>query len=496
MFIQKLLSVGFFAASITLNANAQQIVPSSQPDTPLGGFPNNTGIAIAPAIDLQAAVNDDGGGNFFVNWIEGASGNVVDNDQGNGNDPDVAYYLNADLLAVVYEQGGNIMINRYSLVTLSPTADYTLSGTISVGSGTYPNIDIASNGNGIVTWEDGGQVFVRTYDVTSNSLGPVVNAGQGNQPDAVAMDNADFAGVTYVDQGKLIIDFIFYPPLNSAAYSIANQWVQYPNDGYRFPRIASDRHEFYGTNALNFTVVAQDYNPTGSAQVDGFFILNGTTLNGPVDVNSNFTSCYGDDPLPVVTYHLGRVLVMWNQNNSAGCATLVPPSATSTEEVLVRYFNSAGSPATNYLQVNQIQSAFVSVSRNAISTEYDGAYMVTGSNYHSGVLYNDTGDLFWKGISSSNPNYIDEQGITATRENNFSLATSPVDQTIEVISEDDAPATFTLLDNAGRTVELKTIANNGNNYSIDVSHLSGGLYFLHCSSKGNEEILRVLQIRK
>lgn len=232
------------------------------------------------------------------------------------------------------------------------------------------------------------------------------------------------------------------------------------------------------------------------AQVDGFFILNGTTLNGPVDVNSDFTTCGGDDPLPAVTYHLGRVLVIWNQSNFAGCSTLVPPSTVTTEEVLVRYFNSAGSPATNYLQVNQLVSNYVSLSRNSISTEYDGAYLVTGTNYHSGVLYNDTGDLFWKGTSSGNPNYMDESGITGTREENFSLVTSPVDQTIEVLSENDAPANFQLLDNSGRMVDVKTISNNGNQYSIDISHLSGGMYFLHCTSEGNEEVLRVLQVTK
>ena len=63
-------------------------------------------------------------------------------------------------------------------------------------------------------------------------------------------------------------------------------------------------------------------------------------------------------------------------------------------------------------------------------------------------------------------------------------------------SESDDAATFQLLDNAGRVVELREISSEGNVYSIDITHLSGGMYFLHCSSVAGQEVLRVLQVSK
>ncbi|MDG1332833.1 MAG: T9SS type A sorting domain-containing protein [Crocinitomicaceae bacterium] len=105
--------------------------------------------------------------------------------------------------------------------------------------------------------------------------------------------------------------------------------------------------------------------------------------------------------------------------------------------------------------------------------------------------------MFWKRRNAAVPSYIDEQNnITEERGNNFSLVTSPVDQTIEVQSESDDLATFQLLDNAGRVVELRDVSNNNNVYRIDITHLSGGMYFLHCSSAAGEEVLRVLQVNK
>ena len=59
-----------------------------------------------------------------------------------------------------------------------------------------------------------------------------------------------------------------------------------------------------------------------------------------------------------------------------------------------------------------------------------------------------------------------------------------------------APARQLILDNAGRVVELKNISNNDNTYIIDISHLSGGMYFLNCSSTAGQEVVRILQVTK
>lgn len=493
----KLVLFGCLSAGIGLGTSAQQINNSTQQDTQIWGLPLNTGIAIAPGFDVQAAVFDDGGGQYIINWIESATNNVVDQEFNYGNDPDVAYYVHHKSLAVAYENGGDIFIDEYKLSSLSPNPDYSLSNTIHVSSGEYPNIDIASHKEGVITWEDNGDIYASAY-LMGNGVGPIVYVGNGKQPDAIATDDYDIGAITYINPaGELIIERFVFFELWAGNYNVVDSWLAQPNIEYEFPRIASERQQGFGGNNQNFAVVVQDYGPNGSAAVDGFFINNGYNLNPPVSVNTDFVNCGGDLPLPVVTYHLGNVRVVWSQYHPGGCASVSQNGTPTMDDVLSKDFDPYGNPITgDYEQVNQLMSGFNSYSRNAVSSEYDGAFSVNSMNYHSGVLYSDQGDLFWKGIYNGNATYMDESGITAERDNNFSLVTSPVDQTIEVLSESDDIATFEMLDNAGRVVELKTISNDGNVYSIDISHLSGGIYLLHCASNTSEEVLRILQVTK
>lgn len=496
MKVTKLLLVGCASLGLAIVGNAQ-IQNATAPDMGIAPAPVNTGIAIAPAVDVQATVFDDGTGGYKIFWIESATSTIVDAHGNTGNDPDVAYYANADALVVAYENGGVIFVDDYYLMTLFPAPDYFLGGTTNVAVGSYPNVDMNSLGDGVLCWEDGGMVWVCSFNIGGFVAGPPVPINPGTQPDVVLLDDGITLALTYVDPGGvLIIETMDYAGITGGAYVPWNQWQYPPMIQYEYPRIAGQRNTNFGFGAPDdFTVVAQDHNG-GTAEVHAFFAMGGAIVTPMVLVNNDFMGCSTFDPRPVVTYERGRVHIAWSQDYMGGCSGLWQTAPNPEDDVLMKMYNAAGATGGMYEEVNTFQSAFASNSRTSISAEYDGNYMITNANWHEGIVYNDPGDLLWKGRSNVTPGWLDQADPTHTREDNFSLANSPVDHTIEVISEDDAPATFTLMDNAGRTVELKTITNNGNNYSIDISHLSGGMYFLHCSSEASEEVLRVLQVRK
>ena len=151
---KKLLLVACASLGTGLSVNAQ-ITNAVMPDTYLGNYGiQNSGLAIAPNIDVHAAVYDDGN-IFHVNWIDGPTGAVIDNHIWKGVDPDVAYFSNESALAVVFEYYGKIIVQEFQLTTVFPV-DYSLVAQQSIDYGTYPNIDMNSGGRGIISWEDAG----------------------------------------------------------------------------------------------------------------------------------------------------------------------------------------------------------------------------------------------------------------------------------------------------------------------------------------------------
>ncbi len=496
MEVKKLLLIGCLSLGLSFSGNSQ-IQNATKPIMGFAPAPVNTGIAIAPGVDVQAATFDDGFGGYKIVWIESATSTIVDSDGNQGNDPDVAYYANADALVVAYENGGQIYVDDYYLSTLFPAPDYNLNTTTYVSKGVYPNVDMNSQGKGILCWEQSGKIRVCSFNIGGFAAGPPVSIALGTQPDVVLLDDGVTVALTYIDpSGSLMIETMSYGAITSGGHVPWGQWQFNPATQFEYPRIAGQRNTNAGFGAPDdFTVVAQDYNG-GTAEVRAFFAMGGGIVNPMVLVNNNFMACPTNDPRPVVTYERENVHIAWSQFYMGGCSGLWQTMPNPEDDILLKTYNAGGTPVGMYEEVNTLQSAFAGKSRTSISAEYDGNYVVTNSNWHEGIVFNDPGDLLWKGRYSTSANWLDQGDPTFQREDNFSLATSPVDQTIEVISETDAPATFQLLDNAGRIVEVNTISKNDNQYSIDISHLSGGMYFLHCFSEGNEEVLRVLQVTK
>lgn len=503
---KKLLLLGCLTLTIGLGAEAQ-ILNYNQANLGIWGPPNNTGLAVAPDAKGQALVFDDGSGMYQIHWIEIAGPSVVDIESNFGEDPDVAYYGDASQLVVAYENGGDIFVDEYMQAAPFPAADYFLSGVTHVFNGQAPNIDVNSSGRGVLTWEFGGDVWMSTFNMAPFNLDPPVQFLQGTMPDIVLFDDNNTVAVTFVDQnGSLMIYTLDYGALTGGNPVVTGghgyDWL---GNTAAFPRIASQRNMNFGPWD-DFTVVAQ-YSNSAVAEVYGIFSTGGTISSSPVLINADFAGCPTSDPLPVVAYERGEVHVAWSQDYSGGCTWLWESSPNNPDDVILANFDFNGNllfssipgfPTSTFLyeEVNRLQSNFAGVSRTSISTEYDGFFNINNGNYHEGVAFNDPGDLLWKGRDANVPFFSNQADPQANRDNNFSLVTSPVDQTIEVLSESGAIATFEMLDNAGRIVELKTISNDGNVYSIDISHLSGGIYLLHCTSNSGEEVLRILQVTK
>jgi len=503
MELKKLLLFSGLTLGLGMSANAQ-IWNANQPDMGIWGPPKNTGLAISPNMNIHAAVHDDGFGTYFAHWIQGST--VTDIEMNAGDDPDVAYFGDASALVVSYEMGGDIYVDEYMMVTPFP-ADYALTSTNYISPGTYSNIDVNSSGLGILTWEQGGDIWASTFNFPGFAPGPAVLITAGTQPDIVVFDDNITAGLTFVDpNGSLHIFTLDYATLQGGAPGITQvQGYDWLGNTAAYPRIASQRNLSFGP-ADDFTVVAEYSNFPSFHEVYGVFSTGGVISSSPVQINMAFAGCTSFEPRPVVAYDRSEVHVAWSQDYIGGCSGLAQSAPNFESDVLLSnydfmgnlLFSSApGIPpfAIHYEEVNFINSNFGGKSRTSIATEYDGFYNINMFNYEEGLLYNDPGDLLWKQRTAGNPTFMNEE-IRGERGNNFSLVSSPVDQTIEVVSESDDVASFQLLDNAGRVVELKDISGNDNLYSIDISHLSGGMYFLHCSSAAGQEILRVLQVNK
>lgn len=498
MNFKKLLLFICLVFGMGLGANAQ-IINSTQPETPIAPSLNNTGLAIAPNVDLHAAALADGAGTWRIYWVDGPTGTIVDADGGSGFDPDVAYYANADAVVLGYDNAGVVYVNDYYLTSLSPV-NYNLNTATAVAAGNHVNIDMNSIGRGILCWENAGVVWACAFTIGTFSPGPPVPIAAGFMPDVIALDDGVTAAITYVDpSGNLMIETMDFNALGLGTFAPFGTWNFPAASGYRSPRIASQRNTASGFgNPDDFAVVSQDW--TGSTyEVHAFFAPGGAVSAGPIVVNSAFLGCTTFDPNPVIAYNRNRVQIAWSQDYTGGCAPLWQTAPNFENDILMKSFSAGGFTSVMHEEVNQIQSNYAGISKTSLATEYDGNYIITNTNWNEGVLFQDPSTLYWKRRNAALPSYIEEQNIITEAEDrgdNFSLVTSPVDQTIEVQSESDAVATFQLLDNAGRVVELREITNDGNIYSIDINHLSGGMYFLNCSSEAGQEVLRVLQVRQ
>jgi len=255
--MKRVLSLLTFCGLMTATSIGQ-VNPSVNPDTPIWGVTSNTGIAIAPFYQWQAVVFDDPGGAYIIQWLDAASGALLDIDKQPGENPDVAYYGNADALVVAYELGGDIWVDDYYLATVSPT-DYNLGSQTPIFCGENPNVDMNSSGNGVLTWECGGDVFMCCFTIGPFTPGPVVHVNSGTMPDVALMDDDDHVVSTYIQGGQLFMETYLYADLCAGGLSTSSGSVVIPPSiaGFEWQRVQTNRHSAFGAPQL-YSAVAQD----------------------------------------------------------------------------------------------------------------------------------------------------------------------------------------------------------------------------------------------
>jgi len=486
-----LLIAAFFGLAVS-SAEAQVVQQSVNPDTPIWGVTQNTGIAIAPSVQWNAIAYDDPSGDYYIQWRDPGTGALLDIENQPGWNPDVAYYSNADVVCVAYELGGDIWVDDY---TLGIAPNYNLASQVPIQPGENPNIDLNSQGNGIITWEDGGDIWVVTHNVVG-VVGTPRLAAQGTHPDVALLDDNQNYVLTFINPaGEWETQTFDYWTLNLAA----PPWVvptsgpiNIPPSGvqWEWPRIQANRNSLFGPPEF-YTAVAQD-DQGGAYDVYGLFFQG---LGAPVNfqhVNAGLNLCAPDFPRPVVAYDRDFVHIAWAQDYS--CWPYGPAPDGFEQDVLLLEYDHAGNLTTGvFEEVNNFNLNFT-FSATSINTEYDASGLITGANYYEGITFNDPGDLFWKGRNAANPVFRPENPTTTVHvdkgvEEDFI--------TVEVTTEDEAitPAdlemSFTLYDQSGRVVALPQYSQEGMIFRIDASTLEHGIYLLHYTLNGETKAERI-----
>lgn len=462
---------------------------------------NNTGLAVSPGNQAVYATVYETGSNYEIRWLN-STGTTYDSEVvPYGADPDVAYYAKYDNTVVVYtnNEDHNVYIDNYYLNTPGDiTNGYSKVSEDFVGPGRYPNVDIASNGYGIVSWEVNNAVFVRPFKVTNTGifLGPTVFVNTGKQPDVVILDHQTSVGSTYsityiTPSGDLAIESYNYNNLTAGLLGPTIAPYTWPltsgPEDFSFPRIAADRNSNFGANLDNFTVVAQ----YGSkASIYGFFNKSGAQI--PVIINPEIKEC--KNYFPVVTYDRSRVRIAWTAYYFPSCNV---SGISGTENVLLREYDYAGNLSPFYLggmykKINMsLPSTYGGVS---IASEYDGAYTpVTNSTFHEGMLWSGNG-IHWKYRQATSPLYKTSETDGELSNNVVQLLENPIqyNQIKLRVNGDYLPLNFALYDELGRSVSVDVV-HIGNEYILEASNLQKGLYLIKYNLNQTTHTLKVVK---
>ena len=485
------LLLAFFGL-LTVSTNAQ-IIQAVEPDIGIWGPVNNTGIAIAPYYHWNAIAFDDGSGMYQIEWRDAGSGAILDNDAQPGKNPDVAYYANADALVVAYERSGKIFVDDYYLTSVFPV-NYGLNVNNGIATGSNPNIDMNSQGEGVLIWQKGFDIYACTFTIGPFTPGPITWIGNGNTPDIALLDDNSNVVITYTAGSQLVVSTYDFGALQGGAAAITSTNTYGPSGlGYEHPRVQANRNSNYGPAEL-YTVVAQDDLGGSKYLIHGFFYM-GLGSSNHVKINLHAYNCPTPDPRPVVAYERDQVHVAWAQKYDLACSTINP--VDNGQDVLLAECDFAGTNingSTTFLEVNKLNADF-SKSATSINTEYDGFYSINGGNYCEGLAYDYPGDLLWKKRDPSvpffRPSGSDNWTVTVDKSVNSHLITVEVSGVDESVTTDDIDMEFALYDQSGRLIEIPEFQREGMVFQIDATSLEQGIYLLQYTLNGESKAERI-----
>lgn len=485
------LLLAFFGL-LTTSANSQ-IIQAVVPDIGIWGPVNNTGIAIAPQQHWNAIVFDDGSGSYYIDWRDAATGASLDFDTQAGDNPDVAYYSNEDALVVAYENGGDIWVDDYYLWSITPL-DYVLNANNNIAPGQNPNIDMNSQGEGVLVWQDGSDIWACTFNIGTFTPQPATWIANGDTPDIALLDDNSNVVITYTQGGQLVVETYDFGALQSGTAALTTSNTFSPSGtGFEHPRVQSNRNSMYGP-ADFYTVVAQDDLGGSQYLIHGVF-YTGLGAANHVKINLHAYNCFTADPRPVVAYERDQVHVAWAQEYDLACSTINP--VDNNQDVLLAECDFSGTNLngpTVFLEVNELNADFTS-SATSINTEYDGNYLINGSNYCEGLAYDYPGDLLWKIRDPLNTFFrtagSDKWTVKIDKGVTSNVITVEIIGLDESITEEDLEMEFALYDQSGRLIEIPNFTQKGLVFEIDASSLDQGIYLLQYNLNGETKAERI-----
>lgn len=495
--MKKNLTILVFCGFIASFATAQ-VNPSVNPDTPIWGVIENTGLAIAPDFHWNAVVFDDPSGNYIIQWHDPATGANLYQTGQPGYNPDVAYYANPDNVNVSYEQGGMVWVDDYYYTGLA-TPLYNLGANNPVAPGYNSNIDMNSLGQGILTWEDGGAVWMCSYQIGPFAAGPIMGIAAGEHPDVALCDDGQTIVLTYHQAGNLVVETYDYPSLVGATLLQTSSWTFPPASGlgFSYPRVQANRNALFGPPDL-YTVTTQDNVGGGLFDVWSYFFVGPGGLVNIDNTNVAVNMCAPSFPLPVVAYDRDRIHIAFAENYA--CSGI--PAPPVERDVLMKEYDHFGNPIfgpTIYDEVNNFMLNFA-FSSTSLNTEYDGNYLITNANYCEGVCFNDPGDLFWKFRDPAVPAWRqgapDKFTVEIDKGVMSNFVTVQVSTFDETITENDIEMEFAVYDQSGRVVAIPTFEKEGMVYQIDVTGLEQGIYLLQYTLNGETKAERIPHFTK
>ncbi|WNJ17631.1 hypothetical protein [Pontibacter sp. G13] len=475
--------VGLFAQLIQSPTQADNPLPVS-----LSMPAANTSIDFSEYTSSQfdlvmVAYDDFQSHKYEVQWIapNGASFSHISRP---GVDPDAQFFANADVAFVAYQDlnaGSIIKIDQYALQT-SPL-QYNLDKTFTVGPGRYPNLDINKDGNGVITWEEAGEIWVASF--YTPVLGPPVSIGPGIHPDVILADDGQTVVLTYVDGGELFIIQMDYTSLTMGTYSMIHMDVESPWVYFMYPRIAASRQGTYLT-PLDFTVVAEDvFNPTETRLVA--YTYQGGALAGDYEVSAGMTACLHQRP--VVAYQEDEILFAWSADYNGCSFSLMPPNGHFQDVLFAQYdantlTNTLGG---DLIEINQAQGPFFH--RNvSIASRPDGFGAYTTPE--DGIVYSDAAELYWKRRTSGGAYRKAAEAMPRVQ-----ILGNPISESLLLSYPEEEEPEILLLNLMGQEINLAGMLSHRDGLArVHTVDLAAGIYTVVCRfADGETETHQVIR---
>ncbi len=405
-------------------------------------------------------------------------------------DPDVES-THLEHAFVGYYKTDGVYVNVYNWNTT--LLDYELANVIKVTTTTgarYVNID-AENDQGLITWQDGMDVYATTFD--TQGAGVVTFIDQGVHPDIIRQNSKDYTIVFSDYYNNLDIRTGDLPNLNNGMATFFETHEELAGGGYYYlyPRIAKP-NSVINIGDVDFTVTAKRrlLSATPEEMIIGLTRHDG--VYSYYEVSENCTNSKNN--FPVVTYNHERIIFMWasdyeSPNSAPWMSSMGRRDILSRE---IKYFVTTNTLSDimpgNYYELNTVQNEGYENCRPSITWGLapevnDTQYLF----YTTGLPYN---SLFNKRLKKG---YQLDQNrrLTGPQETNLDLV--QMDHAYSLLGENLNNYQFQMTNLAGQKIDISNRMNlSDSEMTLDIDGLTSGIYFLNVINGEHSECLKLI----